>query len=105
MKRSTEALETERREVTARITQLRSLDILTDVRLEKAAAAGTAGKKSQTDYKYARLRAGRGRLLENGLKSKYVPLDQVVEVEAAIARGRELEKLTRRLAKLDQMLS
>jgi len=77
---------------------------LIGVRLDKAAAGGTASNKSQTRYKYARLRSGRGKTLSNGQKSQYVPLKKVAATEAAIQRGKELVRLQKRLEKLSEML-
>ena len=78
--------------------------MLIGVRLDRAAAGGTASNQSQTSYKYARLRSGRGKTLSNGQKSQYIPLQQIAVTEAAIARGKELIKLQKRLEKLSQIL-
>ena len=83
-------LETEQNKIIARIADLQTEgDVLTEVRLDKA-AGGTASNQSQTRYKYARLRSGRGKTLSNGQKSQYVPLKKVAATEAAIQRGKEL---------------
>ena len=79
-------------------------ECLQGVRLEKAAAGGTASGKSQQNYKYGRLRAGKGNLLPNGSKSQYVPLAELGNVEAAIARGKELTKLERESKKVTAQL-
>ena len=70
-------LEAEHNEIIARIADLQTEgDVLTGVRLDKAAAGGTASNKSQTRYKYARLRSGAakcyrmGRNLNTFLSSK-----------------------------------
>ena len=105
MRRLQTELETERIEITTRIAELQKEgDALIGVRLDKAAAGGTASNKSQTDYKYARLRSGRGKMLSNGQKSQYIPLQQIAATEAAIARGKEIIKLQKRLEKLSQIL-
>ena len=84
-------LETEQNKIIARIADLQNEgDVLTGVRLDKAAAGGTASNQSQTRYKYARLRSGRGKTLSNRQKSQYVPLKKVAATEAAIQRGKEL---------------
>ncbi|PZV12675.1 MAG: hypothetical protein DCF22_11965 [Leptolyngbya sp.] len=75
-------------------------ECLQGVRLEKAAAGGSASSKSQSDYKYGRLRCGKGNLLPNGQKSQYVPLAELGNVEAAIARGKELTKFQREICKV-----
>jgi hypothetical protein len=82
-------------------TEIRgSGECLRGVRLERAAAGGTASGKSQQIYKYGRLRAGKGKLLSNGSKSQYVPLSELGNVEAAIARGRELSKVEKEIKKV-----
>ena len=65
----------------------------------------TASSKSQSDYKYGRLRAGKGKLLPNGSKSQYVPLAELGNVEAAIARGKELTKVQREIGKVTAKLA
>ena len=105
MRRPQAELEAEQDEIIARIADLQNEgDVLTGVRLDKAAAGGTASNKSQTCYKYARLRSGRGKTLSNGQKSQYVPLKKVAATEAAIQRGKELAKLQKRLDKLSEMM-
>jgi hypothetical protein len=105
MKRARVELEAERAKVEAAIGAIRAAGlVLLGVRLEKAAAGGSAGKKSQGDYKYGRLRAGRGKELDNGNRSQYVPLEEIPGVEAAIGRGKAVAKLQRRLEKLNEIL-
>lgn len=79
-------------------------ECLQGVRLERSPAGGTASGKSQTNCKYGRLRAGKGKLLSNGSKSQYVPLVELGKMEAAIARGRELTKLERETKKVTAQL-
>ena len=87
-------------------TQIRvSGECLTGLRLEKSGAGGTASGKSQTDCKYGRLRAGKGKLLPNGSKSQYVPLAELGKMEAAIARGKELTKVQREIGKVTAKLA
>ncbi len=76
---------------------LQSGDCLQGVRLEFTPAGGTASDQAKQSCKYARLRAGRGKILDNGKKSKYIQLHQIAEYKAAIARGKQLTRLTRRL--------
>jgi hypothetical protein len=105
MKRARCQLEAERVQVEAEIGAIRAAgDVRLGVRLEKAAAGGSAGKKSQGEYKYGRLRSGRGRELPSGNRSQYVRLEEIPEVEAAIWRGKAVAKLQRRLDKLNEML-
>ena len=65
----------------------------------------TASSKSQSDYKYGRLRAGKGNLLPNGQKSQYVPLSELGNMEAAIARGKELTKVEKEIGKVTEKLA
>ena len=89
----------------ASATEIRgSGECLQGVRLERAAAGGTASDKSQQNYKYGRLRAGKGKLLSNGSKSQYVPLSELGNMEAAISRGKELTKLERESKKVTAQL-
>jgi hypothetical protein len=89
----------------AKATSIRgSGECLQGVRLERAAAGGSASSKSQSDYKYGRLRAGKGNLLPNGAKSQYVPLSELGSVEAAIARGKALTKIEREIKKVTAQL-
>lgn len=73
---------------------------LKGVRLEKAAAGGSASKKMQQTYKYGRLRCGKGGTLPNGAKSRYIPLAEIGQCEAAIARGKELTKIEKEITAL-----
>lgn len=105
MRKSKSELQAERATLEAQIEQIKSEgEYRLGVRLDLAAAAGTASKSSQAAYKYGRLRAGRNNLLPNGKKSEYVPLDQIPEVQSQIDRGKEIEKLERRLLQLAAML-
>jgi len=98
-------LDSERNVIIARIIDLQNEgDVLIGVRLDRAAAGGTASNQSQTSYKYARLRSGRGNTLSNGQKSQYIPLKEIAATEAAIQRGRELVRLQKRLENLSKML-
>ena len=104
MRRSRAELHQERDEIQARISELQAVgDCLTGMRLEIAAAGGTAGKPSQGVCKYARLRLRSG-TFPDGLKSRYIPRAEIPSYEAAIARGKELERLKRRLDRLSEML-
>ena len=105
MRRPQAELQTERNAIIIRIAALQNEgDVLIGVRLDKAAAGGTASNQSQTRYKYARLRSGRGKTLPNGQKSQYIPLQQIAVTEAAIARGKEIVRLQKRLEKLSEMM-
>ena len=72
-------------------------EFLTGVRVERTAAGGTASKKSQDECKYARLRAGRGRLLDNGKKSKYIPVREIDKYKAMCNRGKSIKRLERKI--------
>ena len=105
MRRPQTELETERNVIITRIAALQNEgNVLIGVRIDRAAAGGTASNQSQTSYKYARLRSGRGKTLPNGQKSQYIPLKEIAATEAAIQRGKELVRLQKRLEKLSKML-
>ena len=105
MRRLQRELESERNVIIARIIDLQNEgDVLIGVRLDRAAAGGTASNQSQSSYKYARLRSGRGNTLSNGQKSQYIPLKEIAATEAAIQRGKELVRLQKRLENLSKML-
>jgi len=56
MRRPQAELEAEHNKIIARIADLQNEGaVLTGVRLDKAAAGGTASNQSQTSYKYVRL--------------------------------------------------
>ena len=77
---------------------------LSGVRVERTAAGGTASQKSQEECKYARLRAGKGKLLDNGKKSKYIPVREIDKYQAMCNRGKAIERLERKLEKQQQKL-
>ena len=80
-------------------------DYLIGVRLERSAAGGTASQSAKEDLKYARLRAGRGKLLPNGKKSMYVPLSKIAQYDAACQRGESIRKLERQVNQLQAQLA
>lgn len=73
---------------------------LSGVRVERTAAGGTASQKAQEECRYARLRAGKGKLLDNGKKSKYIPVREIDKYQAMCSRGKAIERLERKLEKL-----
>lgn len=84
-------------------------EYLMGVRLERSPAGGTASRNAKESSKYARLRAGRGKLLPNGKRSMYVSVQEIARYDAACERGGRLQKLERELnqvkaqiAKLEQ---
>lgn len=92
-------------ELEASVKSLKSRgECLQGVRLEKSTPGGTASINSNATQQYARLRAGKGKVLPNGKRSRYVPKDQISEVEAAIARGKQLTKLEREIAEVRSQL-
>ncbi|MGP1386793.1 MAG: hypothetical protein ACTS2F_24770 [Thainema sp.] len=96
------ALYQEQQQLQDQIEQLlQAGDCLQGVRLEFTPAGGTASDNAKQTCRYARLRAGRCKLLDNGKKSKYIQLHQIAEYKAAIARGKQLTRLTRRLRKVE----
>lgn len=80
-------------------------DYLIGVRLERSAAGGTASQSAKAELKYARLRAGRGKLLPNGKKSMYVPIGEIARYDAACRRGEQLQKLERTLQQLRSQIA
>ena len=105
MRRPQTELQTERNAIINQIAALQNEgDVLIGVRLDRAAAGGTASNQSLINYKYARLRSGRGKTLSNGQKSQYIPLKEIAATEAAIQRGKELVRLQKRLENLSKML-
>lgn len=79
-------------------------DYLIGVRLERSAAGGTASQSAKQDLKYARLRAGRGKLLPNGKKSMYVPVKEIARYDAACRRGEQIQKLERQRDQLQAQI-
>ena len=77
---------------------------LQNVRVEQTAAGGTASKKAQSNVKYARLRAGQGKLLDNGKKSKYIPVREIDKYQAMCSRGKAVKRLEKRIEKHQQKL-
>ena len=77
---------------------------LQGVRLERTAAGGTASKEAKEDCKYARLRAGKGKLLDNGKKSKYIPVREISKYQAMCARGKAISRLEREITKKEKGL-
>lgn len=77
---------------------------LKGVRVERTAAGGTASQKAQEECKYARLRSGRGKLLDNGQKSKYIPVSEIDKYRAMCNRGKAIAKLEKAIAKQQQQL-
>ncbi|MEO1401911.1 MAG: hypothetical protein AAFV72_11775 [Cyanobacteria bacterium J06635_1] len=80
-------------------------DYLQGVRLEKSPAGGTASINAKSECKYARLRAGKGKLLPNGKKSQYVSLNQIERYETEISRGKFLSRIEKQIEKLKQKVS
>ena len=98
MRTSKAAQAEERTAILSRIVEIRAEgEVLEGCRLDFNSPGGTASKGAKTNLKYAQLRSGRGKLLSNGKKSLYVPIDQIPETQAAIERGQELSKLQKRL--------
>ena len=77
---------------------------LSGVRVERTAAGGTASQKAQEECRYARLRAGKGKLLDNGKKSKYIPVREIDKYLAMCNRGKAIERLERKLKQQKQKL-
>lgn len=77
---------------------------LSDVRVERTPAGGTASKKAQSECKYARLRAGKGKLLDNKKKSKYIPVHEIDRYQAMCHRGKRIKQIERKLVQRQQKL-
>ncbi|MEL6555996.1 MAG: hypothetical protein AAFQ63_21430 [Cyanobacteria bacterium J06621_11] len=77
---------------------------LTDVWVERTAAGGTASQKSKGECKYARLRAGKGKRLDNGKKSKYIAVHEIDKYQAMCNRGKAIKRLERKIERLQQKL-
>ena len=75
---------------------------LSGVRVERTAAGGTASQKAQCECKYARLRAGKGKLLDNGKKSQYIPVQEIDKYQEMCNRGKSIKRLERKIEKLQQ---
>lgn len=73
---------------------------LIGVRIERSPAGGTASLAAKETCKYARLRAGRGKLLPNGKKSLYIPIESIAQYEAACDRGKQIQYLERQIERI-----
>jgi hypothetical protein len=87
-----------------RHAQIRSQgDVLLDCWIERTAAGGTARGVGNDLGRYATLRSRKVEL-QPGRKFKYIPVAQIAKYEAAIARGRELKQVAKRLKGLRDRL-
>ena len=77
---------------------------LQNVRVERTSAGGTASKKAQSNGNYARLRAGKGKLLDNGKKSKYIPVRETDKYQAMCHRGKSIKRIEKKIAQRQQKL-
>ncbi|GAB4329071.1 MAG: hypothetical protein OHK0047_15740 [Leptolyngbyaceae cyanobacterium] len=73
---------------------------LLGVRIERSPAGGTASVAAKETCRYARLRAGRGKLLPNGKKSQYIPIESIAQYEAACDRGKQIQHLQRQIDRI-----
>jgi hypothetical protein len=73
---------------------------LVGVRIERSPAGGTASLAAKEACRYARLRAGKGKLLPNGKKSQYIPVESISQYEAACARGKQIQQLERQIERI-----
>ena len=80
-------------------------DFLLNTRVEKTPAGGTASKKAQNGCRYARLRTGKNNLLDNGKKSKYIPVREIDKYLEMCSRGKAISRLERRLEKQQKELA
>jgi hypothetical protein len=79
-------------------------DYLIGVRIERSPAGGSASIAAKETCKYARLRAGKGKLLPNGKKSLYIPIEKVPQYEAACDRGKQVQQLERQIERIKTQL-
>jgi hypothetical protein len=73
---------------------------LLGVRIERSPAGGTASVAAKETCRYARLRAGRGKLLPNGKKSQYIPIESIAQYESACDRGKQIQHLQRQIDRI-----
>lgn len=73
---------------------------LVGVRIERTPAGGSASVAAKATCRYARLRAGRGKLLPNGKKSLYIPIEKIPHYQAACDRGKQVQQLERQLQQI-----
>lgn len=89
-------------------TQLATLqeqgDYLIGVRIERTPAGGSASIAAKATCRYARLRAGRGKLLPNGKKSLYIPIEKIPQYQAACDRGKQIQQLERQIQQITAQL-
>ncbi|EDX83462.1 hypothetical protein S7335_642 [Synechococcus sp. PCC 7335] len=86
------------------LDELKARDYLTGVRVERTPAGGTASSNAKNECKYARLRAGKGKLLDNGKKSKYIPLQEIEKYTAMCSRGKTITQLDRAIQRRQKKL-
>lgn len=79
-------------------------DYLIGVRLERSPAGGSASIAAKETCKYARLRAGRGKLLPNGKKSLYIPVEKIAHYQAACDRGKQVQQLESQIEHIKMQL-
>jgi hypothetical protein len=73
---------------------------LIGVRIERSPAGGTASLAAKEGCRYARLRAGKGKLLPNGKKSQYIPVENIAQYEAACDRGKQIQQFERQIKQI-----
>lgn len=96
-----EALQQQLATLEAQVSAIKQVgNYLIGVRIERSPAGGTASMAAKETCKYARLRAGRGKLLPNGKKSLYIPVDSIAQYEAACDRGKQIQHLERQIDRI-----
>ena len=99
-------VKTEIEDLRQQISSLKAKGLfLQNTRVERTPAGGTASKKAQNECKYARLRTGRNNLLDNGKKSKYIPMHEIDKYLEMCSRGKAISQLEKRLEKQQQKLA
>jgi hypothetical protein len=102
---SSEKLQSQLSTLEAELATLKaSGEYLIGVRIERSPAGGSASIAAKETCKYARLRAGRGKLLPNGKKSLYIPIEKIPQYAAACDRGKQVQQRERQIEQLKTQL-
>lgn len=99
-------IKTEIKELKEQLTELKTQGpFLSGVRVELTPAGGTASQRAQGECKYARLRVGKGKCLENGKKSQYIPVREIDKYQAMCKRGKSISRLEKKIQKKQRNLN
>lgn len=93
-------------ELEKQLTELKAQGpFLSGVRVELTPAGGTASQKAKGECRYARLRAGKGKRLENGKKSQYIPVQEIDRYQAMCKRGKRISQIEKKIQRKQRKLS